>query len=209
MKKSKKIIIIMLLIGIFLIGILLIAINFKENKIVDGMYTQKDIELRNEEVENYLSDKVTPKGLSRLYGQYEGDNELNDLYRKLYLFVNYLPELSKKVINKDEDKINKYFEKNKDDIKDNLGIGKEEKFLEFIKYLEKIGYNGEKFIDCQIVSKDFKNVNNYFIFDVKFNFEEFDNDFTLKVHFSNYKAKEPIVFYSIITDDINGVSENK
>ena len=47
----------------------------------------------NDQVGDYLSDKVVPKGLARLYGPYKGKNEMSDLYRKLYLLVQELPKL--------------------------------------------------------------------------------------------------------------------
>ena len=119
-KKLKKAIILLLIIGFILIGIILIIINIKQNTLVDDRYTEKDVEIINQEIESYLSDKITPKGLSKLYGRYNGDNELNDLYRKLYLFVYNLPSLYNDVIKLDN--LNEYFEKNKANIKNNFGI---------------------------------------------------------------------------------------
>lgn len=197
MKKTKIRILIIIFICISLIGILFVMIKIQKKTLVDEKYTVEDIGIINNELEKYLSDKIVPKGLSRLYGAYQGDNEFNDLYRKLYLLVDYLPELSKNALNKDERKINKYFEENKSDINNKLGIYSIENFMEFIKYLENINYNRNKFLDCQIISKNFKDVNGYFVFDLKFDFENLNNEFVLKVHFSNSKSKEPIVFYSM------------
>ena len=68
-KKLKKAIILLLIIGFILIGIILIIINIKQNTLVDDRYTEKDVEIINQEIESYLSDKITPKGLSKLYGR--------------------------------------------------------------------------------------------------------------------------------------------
>ena len=69
-KKLKKAIILLLIIGFILIGIILIIINIKQNTLVDDRYTEKDVEIINQEIESYLSDKITQKGLSKLYGRY-------------------------------------------------------------------------------------------------------------------------------------------
>lgn len=202
--KKKDICKLLIIIGIFILGYCLVKfINYKyETEIVDGVYTQKDLDIIEEDVNNYLSDKVTPKGLSKLYGNYKGENDLNDMYRSLYKFVNYLPTLSKKVEYTDSESISTYYEKNKEDIKINLGITNIEDFIKFIKFLDKVKYNGEKFLECKLDSSTFKNGAEYFSFDVIFYFEEFENEFKLNLNFANYVTTNPMIYYSIIEDNI-------
>ncbi len=200
-KKLKKAIILLLIIGFILIGIILIIINIKQNTLVDDRYTEKDVEIINQEIESYLSDKITPKGLSKLYGRYNGDNELNDLYRKLYLFVYNLPSLYNDVIKLDN--LNEYFEKNKANIKNNFGITNIENFEKIVTYIKNTGYSGQDFIDCQIIDDTFNEINNYFVFNLKFNFKDFNNEFVLRVNFANSKTETPMVFYSILTENTN------
>lgn len=200
-KKLKKAIILLLIIGFILIGIILIIINIKQNTLVDDRYTEKDVEIINQEIESYLSDKITPKGLSKLYGRYNGDNELNDLYRKLYLFVYNLPSLYNDVIKLDN--LNEYFEKNKANIKNNFGITNIENFEKIVTYIKNTGYSGQDFIDCQIIDDTFNEINNYFVFNLKFNFKDFNNEFVLRVNFANPKTETPMVFYSILTENTN------
>lgn len=200
-KKLKKAIILLLIIGFILIGIILIIINIKQNTLVDDRYTEKDVEIINQEIESYLSDKITPKGLSKLYGRYNGDNELNDLYRKLYLFVYNLPSLYNDVIKLDN--LNEYFEKNKANIKNNFGITNIENFEKIVTYIKNTGYSGQDFIDCQIIDDTFNEINNYFVFNLKFNFKDFNNKFVLRVNFANSKTETPMVFYSILTENTN------
>lgn len=200
-KKLKKAIILLLIIGFILIGIILIIINIKQNTLVDDRYTEKDVEIINQEIESYLSDKITPKGLSKLYGRYNGDNELNDLYRKLYLFVYNLPSLYNDVIKLDN--LNEYFEKNKANIKNNFGITNIENFEKIVTYIKNTGYSGQDFIDCQIIDDTFNEINNYFVFNLKFNFKDFNNEFVLRVNFANSKTETPMVFYSIFTENTN------
>ena len=200
-KKLKKAIILLLIIGFILIGIILIIINIKQNTLVDDRYTEKDVEIINQEIESYLSDKITPKGLSKLYGRYNGDNELNDLYRKLYLFVYNLTSLYNDVIKLDN--LNEYFEKNKANIKNNFGITNIENFEKIVTYIKNTGYSGQDFIDCQIIDDTFNEINNYFVFNLKFNFKDFNNEFVLRVNFANSKTETPMVFYSILTENTN------
>ena len=200
-KKLKKAIILLLIIGFILIGIILIIINIKQNTLVDDRYTEKDVEIINQEIESYLSDKITPKGLSKLYGRYNGDNELNDLYRKLYLFVYNLLSLYNDVIKLDN--LNEYFEKNKANIKNNFGITNIENFEKIVTYIKNTGYSGQDFIDCQIIDDTFNEINNYFVFNLKFNFKDFNNEFVLRVNFANSKTETPMVFYSILTENTN------
>ena len=200
--KNKSILkfVIVIIIVICLIAIFEVTNYIKQTKIVDGVRTQKDIEIIQNQVESYLSDKITPKSIAKLYGKYDGDNDLNDMYRSIYSFVNYLPTLSKKVKYDNKDAIISYYESNKDDIKKNLGISKQEEFLAFIEYLNKVGYHGEKFVSCEIDSSTINKGKKYFSFELTFDFENFTNDFKLKLNFANYTSKQPIVYYSIIEE---------
>ncbi len=153
-----------------------------------------------EQLESYLSDKITPKGIAKLYGNYKGDNDLNDMYRSIYSFVNYLPTLSKKVKYDNNNNIISYYESNKKEIRENTGISKQDDFIKLIEYLNKIGYHGEKFVSCEIDSSTFNTGKKYFSFELTFNFENIDNNFKLKLNFANYTSTQPMVYYSIIEE---------
>lgn len=201
--KNKDIlkICIFIIIVIGIIGIYKVMNYIKQVKLADSMRTQKDIEMIETQVENYLSDKITPKGIAKLYGKYKGDNDLNDMYRSIYSFVNYLPTLSKKVKYDNKEAIISYYESNKDNIRKNIGISKQEDFLNLIDYLNKVGYHGEKFISCEIDTSTINKGKKYFSFELTFNFENFANEFKLKLNFANYTSTQPIVYYSIIEEE--------
>ena len=211
MKKKKLlktliiIVIVVLFLLIFTIGILNVINKKQEEKIVDGKYTQKDIEIIQNEVTNYLSDKITPRGMSRLYGQYNGMNEPSELYRNLYVLVSILPEISKVSYNGDKE-LNSYYEKNIEKLEE-IGITEKNQFISFANYLKETGYNGEKFSYCQIETNTFKYVDGYLTFDLSFYFDNFENEFKLKVNFANSSAAEPIVFYT--TDTEKSLEEEK
>ena len=174
----------------------------------NSLYTSEDLELINQSVDNYLSDKITPRGIAKLYGAYSGDNDINDMYRGIYRFVNYLPELSENVKYDDLEKINEFYNENLNKIKENLGIVNQEDFVKFIEFLNKNNYHGEKFIDCQLDSKTFKNKNSYFTFEITFNFEKLDSDFRLLLHFSNNNHTQPEIYFSIIEENVENGTEN-
>lgn len=200
-KNILKLISILIVICIIaIVSIVKIRNYIRETVIVDGMRTQKDIDDIQKQVENYVSDKIVPKGLSRLYGTYKGDNDLNDIYRSIYSFVNYLPTISKKVKYDNEDAIISYYESNKNDIKEKIGISKQEDFLKLIEYLNKVGYHGEKFVSCEIDSSTFDEGRKYFSFELTFNFENFSNNFKLKLNFANYTSTKPMVYYSVVEE---------
>lgn len=72
-KNILKLISILIVICIIaIVSIVKIRNYIRETVIVDGMRTQKDIDDIQKQVENYVSDKIVPKGLSRLYGTIKG-----------------------------------------------------------------------------------------------------------------------------------------
>ena len=207
-KKISKLIAILLIILLVLI-ITLISVNkIKKQYSVENLpeFTQKDLEIIKEDLENYRSDKIIPIGNGRMMGTYEGDNDTDDLYKKLYIFVNYLPELSK-VAYKNSSEISEYYNSHKTTIKSNLGLSKEKNFMKFCEYIKETGYKGEKYEDSEIQYATYKYDDQYNSFDVTFKFENFDNDFRLKVHFANKSYTDPMVFYSLVKDQVLNESD--
>lgn len=199
MKKNKKVkkIVLVVLIILFailaMVALILLNLRNKDTETNNVRYTEEDIEIIKEDVSNYLSDKITPQGISRLYGKYKGKNELSDLYRGIYLFVNYLPDLS--AVSSDE--IHAYYEQNKSTISKNLGISSEEDFVLLFNYVKGTGYKNQKFSTCKIQNDTIEALEDYFTFDLYFTFEKFENEFKVKVHFANNKNAHPLVFYTV------------
>ena len=205
-KTIKKLIFVFLIIILILTIILLLLTKQKKPVLVtnadDAITCGITIQ---EEVKKYYVDKITPSGISKLYGNYNGDNDLNDFYRKLYVLVNYLPEVSE-VAYKDSTEISNYYNSHKTTIKNNLGLSKEKHFAKFCEYLKETGYRGEKYEESEIQYETYKYDDQYNTFDLTFKFENFDNNFRLKVHFANKSYTDPIVFYSLVKDPV--LSEN-
>lgn len=189
---------------VLVLTILIINTNTKQ----DSLYTKEDLELINQSVNNYLSDKITPKGIAKLYGAYDGDNDINDMYRGIFRFVNYLPELSKKVKYDDLEDIKEFYNENSNAIKENIGIVNQEDFVQFIEFLNKNNYHGEDFIDCQLDAETFKNKNSYFTFEISFNFEKLESDFRLLLYFSNNNHTQPEIYFSVIETVPENNAEN-
>lgn len=205
-KKVLKICMSVLVIIALVLVLMIFIINTNAKQ--DSLYTKEDLELINQSVNNYLSDKITPKGIAKLYGAYDGDNDINDMYRGIYRFVNYLPELSKKVKYDDLEDIKDFYNENSNAIKENIGIVNQEDFIQFIEFLNKNNYHGEDFIDCQLDSKTFKNKNSYFTFEISFNFEKLESDFRLLLSFSNNNHTQPEIYFSVIKEEVESNVEN-
>lgn len=205
-KKVLKICMSVLVIIALVLVLMIFIINTNAKQ--DSLYTKEDLELINQSVNNYLSDKITPKGIAKLYGAYDGDNDINDMYRGIYRFVNYLPELSKKVKYDDLEDIKEFYNENSNAIKENIGIVNQEDFIQFIEFLNKNNYHGEDFIDCQLDSKTFKNKNSYFTFEISFNFEKLESDFRLLLSFSNNNHTQPEIYFSVIKEEVESNVEN-
>lgn len=204
MKKKKiiKLIITLIIFVVILTGIMFIMKALTKDELVDGKYTAKDLEIIEEQVDSYLSDKITPLGMATLYSKYDGDNDLNDIYRGLYGLVDYLPTIAKKVDYNDNEDIEKFFEKNKDDIKNNLKINGIEKFKKFIAYLNKVGYTGQEFVSCEIDDTTYSTTMKYLSFDIKFKFEGLEDKFKLNINFLRKKSADMLLYFSLIEDEV-------
>lgn len=206
---SKKVLKICICVLVIIALILVLMIKIINTNIEESsLYTKEDLELINQSVDNYLSDKITPRGIAKLYGAYNGDNDINNMYRGIYKFVNYLPELSKKVKYDDLENIKNFYNENSNAIKENIGIINQEDFIKFIEFLNKNNYHGEDFIDCQLDSETFKNKNSYFTFEITFNFEKLESDFRLLLHFSNNNHTQPETYFSVIEESVESNTEN-
>lgn len=199
-KNLLKILIVIVIVSI-VICIFTILNYIRNNEIKYGTYTKKDLEIIDKEVKKYMSNKITPKGISKLHGKYKGDNNINEIYISLYNFVNYLPKLSKQIEYDNKQSIISYYENNKEEILTNTGLSKEESFIEFVEYLKSINYKGEKYVDSQIDDSSYNIGKKYFSLDIEFHFENFDNIFKIKLNFANSTTTKPLVYYSIIKND--------
>lgn len=201
MRRKKRLfsfIIILLVLLVVMIGVYEVLQYKRKHVIVDGIHTQEDLDLIDEQIDNYLSDKIVPVGLSKLYGAYKGSNDLNDMYRGIYSFVNYISKVSKKVDFSNEKDISNFYQKNKDDIKKNLGLLEEKEFIKVIKYLDKTGYNGQNFIDCKLDSSTFAVGGGYFSYKLTFNFENLEGKVDFKLYFANYPKNERLIYFSVL-----------
>ena len=125
MKRKKRLKIIIFILLIIMVILLVNLISYlNKRKESAGRYSSEELEMIEENIDNYLSDKITPKGISKLYGNYKGENDLNDIYRSIYKFVNYLPILANKVDYNSVDSIKNYYDANRSEIKDIFGISK-------------------------------------------------------------------------------------
>lgn len=189
MKKNgllKLIIIIMIAICVFCV--------FEFQNYMRNIYgsDQQGIGTTEEQVKNYLSDKIAPKGMSKLYGEYNGKNSLNDLYRSLYIVSRELIDLSKEKINN----VDKYYEKNKIEIKNTFGITSLEDFKKLQDYVKKIGKLKE-YKSAAIDTDSIKSQKKYMEFDITFVYDG-NKNLKFNVRFMNSNSESALVKYKVI-----------
>jgi len=130
----KKIYIVLYcVIAILVFSLIFILVKYKNVKTIDD-YVPGD-------TGEFYEDKVFPSNFSKLETGYNGENDLLNLYRKVYKLVNvYIPSINN--INTEKG-INKYYENNKEKINEDLGIYD---INEFIEFYEKTKINNQELL---------------------------------------------------------------
>ena len=200
-RKTKDLILaVVVILGAILLFIALILLNIdsSDNKPGKTGYTKEDVKILQDGLADYMSDKVMPQGLSKLYGKYKGENELEDLYKKLKLFIGYLPnvgELAAK--SKDNQDIISYYKSNDSEISKYMGITTQDEFVKFVNYLKDVGKKKKKYVSCKVQADTIEEVDDYLTFDLTITFENFDNEFKVKAHLANIPNANPLVYFSV------------
>lgn len=155
----------------------------------DPQKYEKEIQ---ESIDNYLSDKITPRGISTLYGKYKGKNDKNDLFRNFKKFVDYIEVLSNDTYQLSDNEIRKYYRDNKNTITDYLGQT-EDQFYNFIKNMNGKIYKSSDFSYCEIDDSSYSDNGTYLTFNINFIYK--NTNLKVKVLFANEKGFEPEVVY--------------
>lgn len=204
-KKKKIILVILIILGISLVICLTVLNQYKnseekyDTETVDGIYTQKDIDIIQESVDNYVSDKVVPTGISKLYGQYQGNNDLSDLYRGIKKVSDYIPLISEKLNGKSDTDIKKYYDTNKKEIIQNTGIIDSEDFVNFAKYI--LEFNSLKTLNSSaIITDTISTDDNFLMFDLKLVYED-NQEVIVKTYFKNIDDEKDELFRFSIAEN--------
>lgn len=198
MKILKKFLIIIAIIILVVISIVLLR-NFINDKKVEET-AKLDAQLRKESIENYSAGKVFPRGMAELMTKYDGQNDKNDLYRSLNrLTREYIPTLYKDINGLDKSKLSKYFNDNKNTIINNLGLNKEEDFINLATYLQNSNYEGSNFEYCEIDSSTYRTAgkNRYLTFIMDFKYENLEEPLRLRTYFANMTSTNPKIIYAM------------
>lgn len=204
-KKKKIILVILIILGISLVICLTVLNQYKnsaekyDTETVDGIYTQKDIDIIQESVDNYVSDKVVPTGISKLYGQYQGNNDLSELYRGIKKVSDYIPLISEKLAGKSDTDIKKYYDTNKEEIIQNTGIIDSEDFVNFAKYI--LEFNSLKTLNSSaIITDTISTDDNFLMFDLKLVYED-NQEVIVKTYFKNIDDEQDELFRFSIAEN--------
>ena len=191
MKKDRRKIFVLIILLILLIFLVILCSYLKKQNEINNM-KKRDEEILKEQVESYTSDKTCPRGMATLYSKYDGNRSLNDLYRNLNIFVQYLPTLSKKI--HEASRTDELYKNNESEINEILGI-EEADFKNLVEYLKKFDLDNKKFSYCEIDSSSYENIDKYLIFNMEFYYENIEEPIILKISFSNSKNSDKIVIY--------------
>lgn len=184
MKNIERKVILMVMILVILLGfITYFYIQAKKNK---DFY-----QIKNEVYEEMKNELIMPTGVFQFKKNYDGENDVKDFYRSVYSLSRWIIDVSKVK----EKRVDKYYEKNKDSIKQNYGITSLEDFKKIKNYIasfDKIkGYNSAK-IDTDSI----KNTKECIEFDMTL---VYDGTKELKFHvqFMNSDSKKILVKYKL------------
>lgn len=185
MKRKQKEIVLILI--ILLAGMLIFSkylySQIQKNKDFEDVKTEIYEEMKNE--------MVMPNGVFQLKKNYSGDNDVKDFYRSVYTLSRGLINLSKENI-KDVDK---YFEKNKTEIRNTFGITTLEDFQklhEYVKSFDKLkGFNS-----ASIDTDSIENKKKYMEFDMTIVYDG-DKNLKFNVRFMNNNSERVLVKYTV------------
>ena len=196
-KIFKRIFIIFIILVVVLIG-LVIAMKVYQDRRLQGKveYSQEDLNIIDNQVNNYLKNKIVPAGMSTMYGKYKGDNELSDLYKSMYNFVHYIPTIYENDVYDMNDKdLEKFFNDEKEDIIDNIGAETVEEFKAVVDHLNECNYNGEEYVSCEVMPKEIVSQGGFFIVNIGFTFKDIQEPIVFTIHFANVGGAHPIAHY--------------
>ena len=205
MKSKKKIVVlfVVLIIILIILGVTLALIITKKKKEDDLQHqiTAKE-EFMEEAAKKYFSDKICPQGMSTLYSKYDGDNDINILYKGLYTLVHYIQDEYPTIKNYDNSQLQEYYKSNSQKLRTTIGFLKFEEFEQFVNYLKSAGLTeNDTYKLCKIDTESYEEDDDYLIFNISFSYEGKDNLIMLKTFFSknNYiNITKPKIKFSIV-----------
>ena len=191
-KKYNKKIIIVVLICIIIISILSIMLynSLKVKKYEESI--QEFQEFRKE----YESQTILPRKIYELY-DYNGAYDRDYLYKNMKVFVNYLDYLTD---NLKEDDVEKFYSNQTSEIKEIIGISKQEEFKTFMKNVKSKNLKESEFNYAEIEAGSSYNQNGYFNFVLYLYYGEDSKPTKFSVSFANSKDYDIKVAYRFIEE---------
>lgn len=189
MNKSKKIMIVIIVLLIIL-TILLVLTAFLYKKQSQNRSFNK---IKADTYKEMKQEMVMPNGIFQLKKNYSGDNDLKDFYRSIFNYSRGIISLSQK----NEEDLEKYYDKNKTEIKSEIGTKTIEEYKQLWNYVQKVGKL--KNLNTATINTDsLKNTKKYLEFYITFNFDE-NKELKFYVQLNNRKVT-PIAIYKIVDE---------
>lgn len=197
-KKIKNMIIFSMIIVIVIIGAILTMKKIEKEKQNEERYNAKSLQNTK-----YYEGKIFPSGIMKLNSLYTnagGKISQEIYYQKLYKFVNYFTDLYEFGKTANADKINEYFQVNKESIKENIGIYDSENFNRIIEKIKDISKNTEmlgNYKRSEINFNTFFDMENFCIFDTIIYYEKYQNGINIMTYMYKSENDELDVYFDI------------
>ncbi len=183
--KKKKIIIIMAVLLLILILLCLILKKVEEKNSAVTYLGTKEAELASE----YLKEKVIPQGTYQFTMNYKGNISKDKFYEALNDTVNYLEDLSQDI---EDINFEAIFEEQEIEIKEYLGIEKQEDFIKVCELLKGKDIQNTKLSYCKIIENTFYTEDIYTKFNMIFYYEN-GTEIEVQVGILNKEASKSYV----------------
>ena len=144
----------------------------------------------------YESQTILPRKIYELY-DYNGDYDRDYLYKNMKVFVNYLDYLTD---NLKEDDVEKFYSNQTSEIKEIIGISKQEEFKTFMKNVKSKNLKESEFNYAEIEAGSSYNQNGYFNFVLYLYYGEDSKPTKFSVSFANSKDYDIKVAYRFIEE---------
>ncbi len=191
MKKKKNILIVIMIILLIILMIVIVTLNKLKTK--NDRTSEENLEyINSDELEEGT---ISPDMIHVVIALYEGELNPKAISKATYYFINDLvPEYLKKC--KNEEVTRKYFEKNKDNIYLDIGINKEDEFVNLINEIKKL--SGKLEFESSRFDKDSINVKSNHLETVLYIKYKDNEEIAIRMKLLNrvYENKTSIKFYA-------------
>lgn len=194
-KVLRRIILILAIVILIGIGIMLVLLNDPVENRLNYIYNDKEGTINQ-----------MPLNVSPLFIEYNGRIEQRTVYKAMYVFVNDIIQDYYLKFKNDfsKEKIEKYYDNNKVDIEQELGITEKQEFVEFINVLKNLKGDNLKLKQYIIIPESITQITRATKFILAVDYEENDRVlFELNLLNTSPATNTPIIYKATTEDYMN------